>query len=143
MCFQVARGSSSTRRIIVSVPAPSSSTSSQEFATEYAPPPKVFAAAKAEQDELGMSFCRGCGYCLPCPAKIDIPNAARMSLMIRRAPESNFLNDDWEEKMNRIDDCISCGHCTGHCPYGLNTPELLRENLLDYREIQKARRTAE
>lgn len=101
------------------------------------------AAAKAEQDELGMSFCRGCGYCLPCPAKIDIPNAARMSLMIRRAPESNFLNDDWEEKMNRIDDCISCGHCTGHCPYGLNTPKLLRENLLDYREIQKARRTAE
>ena len=90
-----------------------------------------------EQDKkaLGEGFCRGCGYCLPCPAQIDIPTSARMSLMIRRAPTSVYLNDDWKEKMHRIDDCIHCDHCKNHCPYGLDTPKLLEENWADYKQF--------
>jgi predicted aldo/keto reductase-like oxidoreductase len=82
---------------------------------------------------LGKDFCRGCGYCLPCPADIDIPNAARMSLLIRRAPVSVYLNDDWKAKMKKVDNCINCNHCKDQCPYGLDTPKLLRENWADYR----------
>ncbi len=32
-----------------------------------------------DRKELASSFCRGCGYCLPCAAEIPIPMAARMS----------------------------------------------------------------
>ncbi|MCL2560632.1 MAG: aldo/keto reductase [Turicibacter sp.] len=86
-----------------------------------------------ERKQLAGNFCRACGYCLPCPAKIDIPQAARMSLLLRRAVASNFTNEDYQKEMAKIDDCINCGRCIRNCPYGLNTPELLRENYEDYK----------
>lgn len=88
-----------------------------------------------DREELCKDFCRGCGYCLPCPAEIDIPTSARMSLMIRRAPVSVYLNDSWKDKMKKIDDCIHCNHCKDHCPYGLDTPKLLEENWIDYKNF--------
>lgn len=84
---------------------------------------------------LSGEFCRGCGYCLPCPAEIDIPNCARMSLMIRRAPTSVYLNEVWQENMRKIDACMQCNHCKDHCPYGLDTPRLLKNNLADYQKF--------
>lgn len=88
-----------------------------------------------DRKELGGEFCRGCGYCLPCPANIDIPTSARMSLMIRRAPVSVYLSAEWKEKMKKIEDCIHCDHCKNHCPYGLDTPKLLADNWADYRNF--------
>jgi aryl-alcohol dehydrogenase-like predicted oxidoreductase len=88
-----------------------------------------------DREELAKDFCRGCGYCMPCPANIDIPNSARMSLMIRRAPVSVYLNEEWKEKMKRIEDCLHCDNCKNHCPYGLDTPKLLEENWLDYKNF--------
>lgn len=86
----------------------------------------------ADRKELSGEFCRGCGYCTPCPAGIDIPNCARMSLLLRRAPLSVHLNDDWKAKMAKVKDCLHCGRCKSKCPYGLDTPELLRRNYEDY-----------
>ncbi|MDD3174105.1 MAG: aldo/keto reductase [Herbinix sp.] len=101
-------------------------------------PPELKEELKAiiehDRGELVKDFCRGCGYCLPCPAEIDIPTSARMSLMLRRAPVSSYLNDRWKEKMKRIDNCIHCDHCKNHCPYGLDTPKLLAENWADYKK---------
>ena len=85
-----------------------------------------------DQEELAGSFCRGCGYCLPCPAKIDIPTAARMSLLLRRAPVEVYTTPEMRENMGRIKDCIHCRHCAAHCPYGLDTPKLLEENYGDF-----------
>lgn len=48
-----------------------------------------------ERRELVGEFCRGCGYCMPCPSDIPINNCARMSLMIRRAPAPAWLSDEW------------------------------------------------
>ena len=84
---------------------------------------------------LSGSFCRGCGYCLPCPAGIDIPNAARMYLMVRRAPVESYTTPEWKEKMKKIENCIHCNHCKNHCPYGLDTPNLLIENFEDYKRF--------
>ncbi len=85
--------------------------------------------------ELSGEFCRGCGYCMPCPAGIEINNCARMSLMVRRAPTSAWLNDDWQKNMAKIEDCLHCGACAAKCPYGLDTPTLLQKNLEDYRNV--------
>jgi hypothetical protein len=35
------------------------------------------------------SFCRSCGYCMPCPAGIEIRNCARMNMLLRRSPGSS------------------------------------------------------
>ena len=94
-----------------------------------------------EQDrkELLGDFCRGCGYCMPCTAGIQINNCARMSQMVRRAPSAKWLNDYWQAEMAKIDDCVDCGLCKTRCPYELDTPNLLRKNLEDYRNILAGR----
>ena len=91
--------------------------------------------ARIEKDrrELAGDFCRGCGYCMPCPAGIEINQCARMSLLLRRSPAANWLTPAWQEKMEKIEDCLHCGQCMKRCPYGLQTPDLLRRNLEDYR----------
>lgn len=108
-----------------------------EFLSYVDNPPRLDDALQAvidrDREELAGDFCRGCGYCLPCPAKIDIPNCARMSLLLRRSPAERHLSPEGQEKMARIDQCIHCNHCADHCPYGLNTPELLRRNYEDYK----------
>jgi aryl-alcohol dehydrogenase-like predicted oxidoreductase len=87
-----------------------------------------------ELRQLGGDFCRGCGYCAPCPEGIQIFNCARTSLLIRRAPSKNWFSDAWRDEMLKIKNCRSCGLCSSRCPYGLNTPALLRRNLSDYLE---------
>ncbi len=85
-----------------------------------------------DRAELSGEFCRGCGYCMPCPAGIEINNCARMSLMLRRAPEEAWLTPEYQAKMEKIKDCLHCGQCKAKCPYGLDTPRLLKENYKDY-----------
>lgn len=95
----------------------------------------LLAAINHDRKELASDFCRACGYCLPCPAEINIPMAARMGLLLRRMPYEQFLTDYANEQMHRIDNCIDCGHCKDHCPYGLDTPALLKKMLADYEEF--------
>lgn len=90
-----------------------------------------------DREELALDFCRGCGYCMPCPAGIEINQCARMSLMLRRAPSAAWLTPEWQAKMELIENCKHCGQCVKKCPYTLNTPELLRKNLEDYRTFLK------
>ncbi|MBE5797914.1 MAG: aldo/keto reductase [Clostridiales bacterium] len=93
----------------------------------------LLAFIENERTELVGDFCRGCGYCMPCPVGIQINNAARMSLMLRRAPTAGFLSDYWQAEMARIDECLECGQCASRCPYELNTPALLKKNRDDYK----------
>ncbi len=88
-----------------------------------------------DRAELAGDFCRGCGYCKPCPAGIEIENCARMSLMIRRAPSKGWLSAKWQEKMAKIENCIHCGTCHSRCPYELNAAEILIKNYEDYKKI--------
>lgn len=91
------------------------------------------AEIKADRSELSGDFCRGCGYCMPCPAGIEINNCARISLLLRRAPQAGWLSEEWQEKMKKIEGCLHCNQCMKKCPYGLNTPALLVKNYEDYK----------
>lgn len=88
-----------------------------------------------DRRELAGAFCRGCGYCMPCPAGIEINNSARMNMLLRRAPYKPYMSDAWHEKMHRIENCIHCNACKSRCPYGLDTPVLLQYMLKDYDEF--------
>lgn len=102
-------------------------------------PPVIDEAMKKQMEkdraELSGNFCRGCGYCMPCPVEIPINLAARMSLLLMRAPYQRYLADDWYKKMMKIEDCTACGNCKTQCPYELDTPELLQYNLEFYKEF--------
>lgn len=92
-------------------------------------------AIDKDREQLQGEFCRGCGYCMPCPVGIEINNCARMSLMIRRAPSDAQLTEEMQAKMKKIEECLHCGKCKAKCPYGLDTPTLLEKNYQDYQEI--------
>ncbi|MBQ3484486.1 MAG: aldo/keto reductase [Clostridia bacterium] len=112
-------------------------TELEEFLSYQDAPPalteEMAAFITRERTELVGDFCRGCGYCMPCPVGIQINNAARMSLMLRRAPTAGFLGEYWQKEMARIDECLNCGQCASRCPYGLDTPALLKKNREDYK----------
>lgn len=88
-----------------------------------------------EKKELTGEFCRGCGYCMPCPAGIEINTSARMSLLIRRSPSANWMTERAQKMMKKIEGCIECGRCKTKCPYDLDTPVLLKKNYEDYKKI--------
>lgn len=97
--------------------------------------PDIQELIERDKKMLSGDFCRGCGYCMPCPAGIEINNCARMSLMLRRAPYKEYTTPQWQEKMKKIEGCLNCGHCKSKCPYGLDTPTLLKKNYEDFKDF--------
>jgi predicted aldo/keto reductase-like oxidoreductase len=93
--------------------------------------------AEAEKASLGPSYCRGCGYCLPCPAKIEIPVTARMSLLLARSPWQRWTSPEWQEKMARVDECTHCEACKSRCPYGLDPSAMVAEHWKAYKSFLK------
>jgi len=102
--------------------------------------PERRATIERDRAELAGEFCRGCGYCMPCPQGIQINQCARMALMLRRAPEASWLSDYWQAEMKKIETCLHCGKCASKCPYGLDTPHLLELNYADYQQVLAARK---
>ena len=96
---------------------------------------EIKALIEHDRKELSGEFCRGCGYCMPCPAGIEINNCARMSLMLRRAPSDAQLTPEMQAKMKKIENCLHCNKCKSKCPYGLDTPALLQKNYEDYKRV--------
>ena len=88
-----------------------------------------------DKKQLSGDFCRSCGYCEPCTVGINIRQCARMSQLIRRSPSEQYLTPQWKAEMEKISSCIHCNKCKNKCPYGLDTPSLLKKNLDDYRKI--------
>lgn len=97
--------------------------------------PEIEAVIRHDREELLGDFCRGCGYCMPCPVGIEINNCARMSLLLRRSPSESHLSPEGQAKMMKIENCLHCGQCKSKCPYGLDTPALLQKNLEDYKAV--------
>lgn len=110
-----------------------------EFLSYIDSPPSMTAALAAviegDRKELAGAFCRGCGYCMPCPAGIEINTCARMSLLLRRSPSAGHLTEESQTMMKRIEDCLHCGQCKTKCPFNLDTPALLEKNYQDYKEV--------
>ena len=49
----------------------------------------------------------------------------------------DFVTEQWQAKMQMINDCIECRACVEKCPYGLDIPNLLKKNLREYNEFLK------
>ena len=111
----------------------------EEFLAFVHTPPELTeeleAVIAADRAQLGGDFCRGCGYCMPCPQGIQINTCARMSLLLRRSPSAMWLSELGQGMMKQAEKCVECGQCASRCPYGLDTPALLKRNLEDYRRV--------
>ena len=97
--------------------------------------PELQAVVARDRQELAGDFCRGCGYCMPCPQGIQINTCARMSLLLRRSPSAMWISPFGQGMMKKVEDCVGCGRCAAKCPYSLDTPELLKRNYEDYQKV--------
>jgi len=93
---------------------------------------ELTAAIEADRAQLSGSFCRSCGYCMPCPVGIELRNCMRMNMLLRRSPWRQYYTDEWRAKMEKIKDCIGCGQCMRKCPYHLQCPDVIKEMYADY-----------
>jgi predicted aldo/keto reductase-like oxidoreductase len=100
--------------------------------------PELQEVIAKDRRELAGSFCRSCGYCMPCPAGIEIRNCARMNMLLRRSPWKQYYTPEWRAKMEKINDCLECRQCASKCPYKLDTPNVLKYMLKDYNEFYEA-----
>ena len=72
-------------------------------------------------------FCRGCGYCQPCPQGIRIPIILRQLAYYKYYGLTEWAKGRYRMVEVKADSCIECGQCVEKCPYGLNVPEMLKE----------------
>lgn len=73
--------------------------------------------------ELSDLYCTGCGYCQPCPAKIEIPKILYLMNCCRVYGLHTFAKKEFEKYCEKYsvpsDVCMNCGKCEKKCPQGL------------------------
>jgi predicted aldo/keto reductase-like oxidoreductase len=77
--------------------------------------------------EIGKGFCRNCGYCLPCPEKIPIPDIFRIEGYYERYGMKKWAVEQYRQLPVKAGSCSSCEQCLPRCPYGVPIPEHLKE----------------
>ena len=82
---------------------------------------------KIRQD-LGKTFCHRCDYCQPCSENITISMVLVFPAFVKRMPLKEALAR-CEEAIEKARDCSECEECIERCPYHLNIPRLLKENI--------------
>lgn len=82
---------------------------------------------KRLKEMLKEPFCRGCGYCLPCPQGIDIPGILKALLYATRFQLMERGKNMYASQAVKADACVECGVCEERCPYKLPIREMLKE----------------
>ena len=96
-----------------------------EFLSYIACPPAMTDEIKTiiekDQKELSGNFCRGCGYCMPCPRGVDIPGTFRcynaMYSEGKKSGRRDYLQcTAFRKNPASASQCVGCGKCEQHCP---------------------------
>ncbi len=72
--------------------------------------------------------CTGCNYCMPCPAKVDIPLVFHVWNEIAKTPAQKWLyNVMLVQSGKDVTKCVECGKCSKVCPQKFDIPARLKE----------------
>lgn len=89
---------------------------------------KDVVAAINEKVKVG---CTGCGYCMPCPKKVDIPGTfsaynKRYTDGKRKALMEYMMCTVLRKETTAASNCIGCKKCERHCPQQIKISEEIR-----------------
>jgi predicted aldo/keto reductase-like oxidoreductase len=76
--------------------------------------------------EMGTKFCQWCGYCQPCPQKVNIPQL--MNARNINSYGEGFFSSVMEA-VETAKNCINCGVCEEKCPFHLPIRETITKNM--------------
>ncbi|WP_459202203.1 aldo/keto reductase [Methanococcus sp. CF] len=90
--------------------------------------------------ELLKINCTGCGYCMPCPAKVDIPTCFDTYNKLHMFHDESLrfqyfalLSDMlWTNEPHFASQCTNCGICLEHCPQNIQIPEMLEKVVAEF-----------
>lgn len=76
--------------------------------------------------------CTGCGYCMPCPNRVDIPMAfhaynAKYTEGKKSGRKEYLQSTAMRRETTSASQCIGCGRCEKYCPQGIPIREKLKE----------------
>jgi hypothetical protein len=94
--------------------------------------------ALEETKRMADLYCTGCGYCMPCPNDVDIPENFRMMNYHRMFGLTEYAKEQYKrlgKKRKRdgeiveawAEACIECGECEPKCPQNIPIREQLKE----------------
>jgi predicted aldo/keto reductase-like oxidoreductase len=109
----VLSGMSTTEMLDENVRAASESTALTE------PELDMFKAAKAAILESSLVPCTGCGYCMPCPAGVDIPMCFSAYNDSGKRDPTHLVRYIVQMGGHEASRCVKCGKCEGHCPQAI------------------------
>ena len=74
-------------------------------------------------------FCTGCGYCLPCPANVEIPKMmdSYNQKILDGGNIATRLREHWSLSPDAAAACTQCGHCEESCTQHLPIRDRLAE----------------
>ena len=74
---------------------------------------------ESQRRALTTTFCRRCGYCMPCPNRVQIPMTMSFDMLYQRMG----YRDSFPKMLERARDCVACQQCEDKCPYDLKISE--------------------
>lgn len=95
---------------------------------------KMIAEVKSILESRVKNGCTGCGYCMPCPAGVDIPGCFRAWNTYYAYQNYNVVKWNWEEGLgdaHQAKNCIKCGKCESACPQKISIREDLEKAQAD------------
>lgn len=93
---------------------------------------ELFAQVRDAINEKIKVPCTGCGYCLPCPAGVDIPGVFRCYNVrytdgFYKGMKEYIMCTTFRANTTGASLCRKCGKCTKHCPQAIQIPEQLSQ----------------
>jgi predicted aldo/keto reductase-like oxidoreductase len=85
---------------------------------------------KAEYKRRIKVDCTNCGYCLPCPAGVNIPDCFsryNTAFMFENFEAMKKNYNMFIKESNRASQCTSCGECEEKCPQDIPIREKLQD----------------
>jgi len=90
-------------------------------------------AALGQIEKLAQLYCTGCGYCMPCPNKVNIPRVFELMNLYRVWGLKELARRQYAAMTNpdrgglNAEACVECGRCEPLCPQKIPIMEQLKE----------------
>jgi predicted aldo/keto reductase-like oxidoreductase len=83
---------------------------------------------ESQRKEFGPSWCHRCDYCQPCPQGIAISVIFCVKSFFKRMTAQR-ANSFVAPAIEKAKTCTACRTCIARCPYHLEIPALLKEQI--------------
>jgi len=96
---------------------------------------EIIEKVAAKYHELIQYSCTDCKYCMPCPAKINIPGVISFYndwFLYGKNPKIKYDYNLWFPADRRASACTDCKACESHCPQSLPISDIMKLAVLEF-----------